>query len=56
MLHSLYRIAHGDEKILYYLEPSIKAMWETWVRSLSWEDSLEKRMATHSSTFAWRIS
>ena len=56
MLHSLYRIAHGDEKILYYLEPSIKAMWETWVRSLSWEDSLEKRMATHSSILAWRIS
>ena len=55
MLHSLYRIAHGDEKILYYLEPSIKAMWETWVRSLSWEDSLEKRMATHSSILDWRI-
>ena len=48
-LHSFYRIAHGDGKILYYLEPSIKAMWETWVWSLSWEDSLEKRMATHSS-------
>ena len=26
MLHSLYRIAHGDGKILYYLELSIKAM------------------------------
>ena len=25
------------------------AMWETWVRSLGWEDPLEKGMATHSS-------
>ena len=31
------------------------AMWETWVQSLGWEDSLEKQMATHSSTLAWRI-
>ena len=31
------------------------AMWETWVRSLGWEDPLEKEMATHSSTLAWKI-
>ena len=31
------------------------AMQETWVRSLGWEDALEKRMATHSSILAWRI-
>ena len=30
-------------------------MWETSVRSLGWEDPLEKEMATHSSTLAWRI-
>ena len=30
-------------------------MWETWVRSLGWEDSLEKEMATHSSTHALKI-
>ena len=30
-------------------------MWETWVRSLGQEDSLEKGMATHSSIFVWRI-
>ena len=28
---------------------------ETWVQSLGWEDPLEKEMATHSSTFAWKI-
>ena len=30
------------------------AMLETWVQSLSWEDPLEKGMATHSSIFAWK--
>ena len=29
--------------------------WETQVRSLDWEDTLEKEMATHSSVLAWRI-
>ena len=28
---------------------------ETWVQSLGWEDPLEKEMATHSSTLAWKI-
>ena len=31
------------------------AMWENWVGSLGWEDSLEKGMATHSSILAWRV-
>ena len=31
------------------------AMWETWVRSLGWEDPLEKGQVTHSSILAWRI-
>ena len=31
------------------------AMWETWVRSLGWEDPLEEVMATHSSILAWGI-
>ena len=30
----------------------LSTMRETWVRSLGWEDSLEKEMATHSSTLA----
>ena len=30
-------------------------MWETWVRSLGWDDPLEKGMATHSGILAWRI-
>ena len=33
----------------------LPAMWETWVRSLGWEDPLEREMATHFSILAWRI-
>ena len=33
----------------------LPAMQETWVLSLDWEDPLEKEMATHSSTLAWKI-
>ena len=33
----------------------LPAMQETWVQSLGREDPLEKEMATHSSTLAWKI-
>ena len=33
----------------------LPAMGETWVRSLGWEDSLEKEMATYSGILAWKI-
>ena len=33
----------------------LPAVWKTQVRSLGWEDPLEKEMATHSSTVAWKI-
>ena len=47
---------------LFFLEASLMAqtvkhlpaMWETWVRSLDHEDTLEKEMATHSSILAWK--
>ena len=32
---------------------TLPAIQETWVRFLSWEDPLEKGMATHSSILAW---
>ena len=37
------------------LAKNLPAMWETWVQSLDWEDSLERGKATHSSILAWRI-
>ena len=33
----------------------LPAMWETRVQSLGWEDPLEREMATHCSTLAWKI-
>ena len=33
----------------------LPTMWETQVQSLGQEDALEKGMATHSSTLAWKI-
>ena len=33
----------------------LPTMRETRIRSLGWEDPLEKEMATHSSILAWRI-
>ena len=33
----------------------LPTVWENWVRSLGQEDPLEKEMATHSSTLAWKI-
>ena len=36
------------------LVKNLPAMQETWIRSLGWEDPLEKGKATHSSVLAWR--
>ena len=33
---------------------NLPAMWETWVRSLGWEDSVEEGMSTYSSILTWR--
>ena len=44
---------------MYKAAQSVKnlpAVQETGIRSLGWEDSLEKEMATHSSIPAWKIS
>ena len=34
---------------------NLPAMRESWVKSLGWEDPLEKGMATHSTILAWRM-
>ena len=42
-------------KIPVHLLKLLPAMRDTWVRFLDWEDPLEKEMAIHSSTLAWKI-
>ena len=34
---------------------NLPAIQKIWIRSLGWEDPLEKGMATHSSILSWRI-
>ena len=53
MLHLLFTKL-GASLVVQRLK-HLPAMQETWVRSLGWEDPLEKDMATHSSILAWRI-
>ena len=46
---------YSRASLVAQLVKSAPAMWKTWVRSLGWEDPLEKGKATHSSILAWRV-
>ena len=50
-----YPLQYSWASLVAQLVKYLPAMWETGVRSLGWEDLLEKRKATHSSILAWRI-
>ena len=50
-----YRLQYFWAALVAQLVKNPPAVWETWVRSLGWEDPLEKGMATLSSVLAWRI-
>ena len=41
--------------LMAQLVKNLPEVRETWVRSLGWEDPLEKGTAVHSSILAWRI-
>ena len=45
----------GRASLVAQLVKNPPAMQKTWVRSLGWEDPLEKGTAPHSSILAWRI-
>ena len=45
----------GWASLMVQTVKNLPAMQETQVRSLGWEDPLEKEMATHFSILAWRI-
>ena len=47
-----YPLQYSWTFLLAQLVKNPPAMWETWVRSLDWEDPLEKGKATHSSILA----
>ena len=50
-----YPLQYSWASLVAQLVKNLPAMWDTWVRSLGWEDPLEKGKATHSSILAWRI-
>ena len=50
-----YPLQHSWASLVTQLVKNLPPMQETWVRSLGWEDPLEKGMATHSSILVWRI-
>ena len=50
-----YPLQYSWASLVAQLVKNPPAMWDTWVQSLGWEDSLEKVKATHSSVLAWRI-
>ena len=50
-----YSLQYSWASLVIQSVKNLPAMWETWVRSLSWEDPLEEDMATDSSILAWRI-
>ena len=60
---SVWELGFGFSRSLIECRTSLMAqmvkhlptMWETRVWSLGWEDPLEKEMATHTSTLAWKI-
>ena len=45
----------GERMVWAQTVKRLPTMWKTQVRSLGGEDPLEKEMATHSSTHAWKI-
>ena len=45
----------GQASLVAQRVKRLPAVQETWVQSLVWEDPLEKEMATHSCTLAWKI-
>ena len=50
----LFKLVVGSSLVTQTVK-CLPTMWETWVRSLGQEDPLEKEMATHSSTLAWKV-
>ena len=51
----LQRGGYGWTSLVAQTIKHLSTMWETWVRSLGREDPLEKEMAIHSRTIAWKI-
>ena len=54
-MEALEILSEAGNSLVAQLVKNLPAVQETRVRSLGWEDPLEKEMATHSSILAWSI-
>ena len=50
-----YPLQYSQASLVAQLVKNPPAMWESWVRSLGWEDPLERGKAIHSGIMAWQI-
>ena len=50
-----YPLQYSWASLVTQMVKNLPAMWETWVRSLGWEDPLDEGMAVPSSILGWRI-
>ena len=50
-----YPLQYSWASLVSQLVKNPPAVQETWIRSLGWEDPVEKGKATHSNILAWRI-
>ena len=50
-----YTLQYSWASLVAQLVKNLPVKWEAWVRSLGWEDHLEKGKAPHSSILAWGI-
>ena len=48
-------ISNSGTSLVAQTVKRLPAMQGAWVQSLGWEDTLEKEMATHATTLAWKI-
>ena len=51
-----YPLQYSWASLVAQMVKNTPAMWETWVRSLGWEDPLEEGMVTYFCILVWRIS
>ena len=50
-----YPLQSSWASLVAQMVKDLPAVWESWVRSLGWEDALKKGKATHSIILTWKI-
>ena len=55
MNDSTFNVVLEVSSLVAHRAKHLPAKQKTWVRFLAWKDPLEKELATHSSTLAWKI-